>query len=57
MDAYAMAEKYYPEYWPLKRLEALIAAGKLSEQEVHTIVENVQNKTEERTESIIGEVI
>ena len=32
-----LAEKYYPVLWPLGRLKALVAAGKLSAEEYKDI--------------------
>lgn len=30
MDVKGLAKKYYPVYWPIDRLNALVGAGKLS---------------------------
>ena len=32
-----LAEKYYPVLWPLDRLKALVAAGKLTAEEYQAI--------------------
>ena len=32
-----LAEKYYPALWPLDRLKALVAAGKLTTDEYQAI--------------------
>lgn len=38
MTVFEMASKYYPRLWPLERIEALVAAGKLSREEADQIV-------------------
>ena len=38
MTVFEMAAKYYPRLWPLERIEALVAAGKLSCEEADQIV-------------------
>lgn len=38
MTVYEMARKYYPQYWNDARLDALVAAGKLTEEERDQIV-------------------
>lgn len=38
MTVYEMAEKYYPRLWSRERLAALLAAGKLSREEVRSLV-------------------
>lgn len=38
MSVYEMAKQYYPRLWNEKRLAALLAAGKLSEEEYRTLV-------------------
>lgn len=35
--AYELAKKYYPRLWDKARLEALVAAGRLTEQEMREI--------------------
>lgn len=37
MTVYEMAKKYYPKLWPLSRLDALLKAGKLTEEEYFII--------------------
>lgn len=39
MTVYEMAQKYYPRLWDLERLEALLAAGRLSQEEFDQLVE------------------
>ncbi|NCE63745.1 XkdX family protein [Pseudoflavonifractor sp. 524-17] len=36
--AYDLAKKYYPKLWDKSRLEALVAAGRLTEEEVEEII-------------------
>lgn len=38
MTVYEMAKKYYPTLWDRKRIDALYAAGKLTEEEYNDIV-------------------
>lgn len=33
MTAYEMAKKYYPKLWGIERLDALLKAGKLTQEE------------------------
>ena len=33
MNVYELAKKYYPALWPKDRIEALVRAGKLTEEE------------------------
>ena len=33
MSVYELAQKYYPRLWDRERLEALLAAGRLSQEE------------------------
>ena len=33
-----LAEKYYPVLWPMDRLKALVAAGKLTPEEYNELV-------------------
>lgn len=37
MDAKEMARQYYPKLWGEERLNALVAAGKLSQEDVDDI--------------------
>lgn len=38
MSVYLLARKYYPRLWDKERLEALLAAGKLTKEEYDTLV-------------------
>nr|DAR05845.1 MAG TPA: hypothetical protein [Caudoviricetes sp.] len=38
MTVYEMAQKYYPRLWDKERLEALLAAGRLSQEEFDQLV-------------------
>lgn len=38
MTVYEMARKYYPRLWDKSRLEALLAAGKLTQEEFDSLV-------------------
>ena len=38
MSVYEMAKLYYPRLWDLARLEALVAAGRLTEEEMDEII-------------------
>lgn len=38
MSVYLLARKYYPRLWDKERLEALLAAGKLTKEEYDAIV-------------------
>lgn len=38
MSVYELAKKYYPRLWDLERLEALLAAGRLSQEEYDSLV-------------------
>ncbi len=38
MSVYEMAKLYYPRLWGLARLEALAAAGRLTEAEMDEII-------------------
>ncbi len=37
MDAKELAKKYYPQYWGISRLAALVRAGKLSKEDYEEI--------------------
>lgn len=39
MSVYELAQKYYPRLWDRERLEALLAAGRLSQEEFDQLVE------------------
>lgn len=38
MSVYELAQKYYPRLWDRERLEALLAAGRLSHEEFDQLV-------------------
>lgn len=38
MTVYEFARKYYPRLWDRERLEALLAAGRLSQEEFDQLV-------------------
>lgn len=38
MSVYELAQKYYPRLWNRERLEALLAAGRLSQEEFDRLV-------------------
>lgn len=38
MSVYELAQKYYPRLWDRERLEALLAAGRLSQKEFDRLV-------------------
>lgn len=38
MSVYELAQKYYPRLWDKARLEALLAAGRLSQEEFEQLV-------------------
>ena len=38
MSVYELAQKYYPRLWDRERLEALLEAGKLTQDEFNSIV-------------------
>jgi len=38
MSVYEMAEKYYPRLWSRERMEALVKAGRLSEEGAREIM-------------------
>lgn len=38
MSVYEMAQKYYPKLWGIERLEALLKAGKLTQEEFDALV-------------------
>ena len=40
MTVYEMAKKYYPRLWSIERLNALLEAGKLTEEEYNSIINN-----------------
>ena len=38
MSVYELAQKYYPRLWDRERLEALLAAGRLTQEEFDRLV-------------------
>lgn len=38
MTVYELARKYYPRLWDRERLEALLAAGRLTQEEYDSLV-------------------
>lgn len=38
MSVYELAQKYYPRLWDKERLEALLATGRLSQEEFDKLV-------------------
>ena len=42
MTVYEMAQKYYPRLWDRERLEALLAAGRLSQEEFDQLVASTE---------------
>ena len=40
MNAFEMAKKYYPRLWNKERIDALYKAGKLTEEEYNSIINN-----------------
>lgn len=38
MSVYLLAQKYYPRLWDKERLEALVAAGRLTQEEYDSMV-------------------
>lgn len=38
MNAYELAKKYYPELWDKERIQALVSAGKLTEDQAKEII-------------------
>lgn len=38
MTVYELARKYYPRLWDRERLEALLAAGRLTQEEFNQLV-------------------
>ena len=39
MSVYELAQKYYPRLWDKERLEALLAAGRLSQEDFDQLVD------------------
>lgn len=42
MSVYELAQKYYPRLWDKSRLEALLAAGKLTQEEFDSLVASTE---------------
>lgn len=42
MSVYELAQKYYPRLWDRERLEALLAAGRLSQEEFDRLVASTE---------------
>lgn len=42
MTVYEMARKYYPRLWDKSRLDALLAAGKLTQEEYDSLVASAE---------------
>lgn len=40
MSVYELAKKYYPRLWDKQRIENLYKAGKLTEEEYQSIINN-----------------
>ena len=40
MDVYELSKKYFPRMWDKSRLEALVAAGRLTEAEMEEIIKS-----------------
>lgn len=38
MSVYELAQKYYPRLWDRERLESLLSAGRLSQEEFDSLV-------------------
>lgn len=38
ISTFELAKKYYPKMWDINRLEALVAAGKLTKSEMEEII-------------------
>ena len=43
MSTYELAKKYYPRLWNIERLNTLLAAGKLTQEEYDDVVNADQN--------------
>ena len=42
MDVFELAKQYYPRLWDRERLETLLAAGKLTSEQMEQILEEHQ---------------
>ena len=43
--AYELSKKYYPDLWPKYRIDALLAAGKLTQEEYDKIIGTTPEST------------
>lgn len=55
MNVYEMAKTYYPRLWSKKRLAALVAAGKLTEDEYTEIAGEEESVEIADAETVGGE--
>lgn len=46
MSVFEMAKKYYPRLWDKSRVEQLVRAGRLTEQEAREIMEEDKEEIE-----------
>ena len=46
MNVFEIAQKYYPRLWSKERIDALYEAGKLTEEEYKSIVNEEDTPTE-----------
>ena len=44
MTVFEMAQKYYPRLWDEDRIRQLVQAGKLTEEEVQEIMQDVNSE-------------
>lgn len=42
MSVYELAQKYYPRLWNKSRLDALLAAGKLTQEEYDSLMTSTE---------------
>lgn len=45
MSIYKLALKYYPRLWDKTRLEALVSAGRLTQEQMNRIIENAERNS------------
>ena len=45
MSVYEMAKAYYPRLWDKSRLEALVAAGRLTQEQTEEIINEKEGNT------------
>lgn len=48
MNVFEMAQNYYPRLWDKSRLKALVEAGRLTEEEMKTIINSNALSTERK---------